>query len=91
MIRNRYHFNQDEVDWASIFKAYAVNRDTRIFENCSYAHRLIVEVWDDENKGFDENDVSTALAKERLGNGLDYDFVLYNFEHRLIGFAYYED
>lgn len=91
MTRNKYTFNQDEVDWYSVFNAWAVNRDTRIFENCSYAHGLVVEVWDDDNMLFDENDVSTALANERLCEGLDYDFALYNDEHRLIGYAYYEE
>jgi hypothetical protein len=90
-MRQKLTFNQNEIDWAMAFSAYALNRDTRIFENCSYAEHLVVEIWDDKDARFDENDVSTALADERLREGYDYDFTLYNTEHRLIGFAYYEE
>ena len=79
-------FNQNEIDWAFDLNVHAINRDTRIFENCSYATGLIVELWENT----DENDVSNALG-ERLRSGQDYDFALYNDSHELVGFAHYEE
>ena len=75
--------NGREVDWATEYGCYAVNRDSRIFENTSYLDDATIEVFTDT----DENDVANALA-ERLHKGLDYDYALYDGQHRLVGFAY---
>jgi hypothetical protein len=75
--------NDREVDWATEYVCYAVNRDSRIFENTSYLDNFTIEVFTDT----DENDVANALG-ERLSDGLDYDYALYDGQHRLVGFAY---
>lgn len=74
----------NETDWATEFGAYAVNRDTRIFENTSFTEGMFVEIFEDA----DENDVANKLG-ERLRDGLEYEYALYDGSHRLIGFAYY--
>ena len=74
------------VDWMTEYGCYAVNRDSRLFENASFLSDTTVEVFTDT----DENDVANALG-ERLYDGLDYDYALYDGQHRLVGFAYRND
>lgn len=77
--------NKEETDWMVDYGVYAINRDTRLFENTSSVSGATIEIF----YGLDENEVSTVLA-ERLRNGLDYDYALYDSKHRLCGFAYQE-
>lgn len=74
----------DEIDWAQEFGVYALNRDTRLFENCSGVPGITVEIF----KDMDESYVSDMLAA-RLRDGLDYDYALYDGLHFLVGFAYF--
>lgn len=73
----------DEIDWWRDFGVYAVNRDTRIFENCSAVKGFVVERF----YNTDENRVSDKLA-EVIDKYGDYDYCLYNDIHELVGFAY---
>ena len=75
--------NGREVDWATEYGCYAVSHDSRLFENTSFLDDFTVEVFTDT----DEDDVANALG-DRLSDGLDYDYALYDGQHRLVGFAY---
>lgn len=78
--------NKEEVDWLYEYNVYAINRDTRLFENTSGVPGITMEIfWD-----LDEGEVSSRLA-ERLREGLDYDYALYSKGHTLVGFAYFEE
>lgn len=76
----------NETDWVSEFSAFALNRNTRIFEDVSLTEGMFVEIFKDA----DENDVANKLG-ERLRNGLEYEYALYDVCNRLIGFAYYPE
>lgn len=76
----------EETDWEFEYGVYAINRDTRIFENTSCTEGMTMELY----KGFDESDVSRMLA-DRLRNGGDNEFTLYNYNHELVGFVYCTD
>lgn len=78
-----------ETDWFTSIKGrrlYAVHRDTRLFENTSNTERMTMELYSDT----DENDVANALGNF-LWNGHDYEYALYDTQHRLVGWVYYED
>lgn len=77
---------KQEVDWATEYGVYAINRDTRLVENTSGVTGITVEIF----YGLDENEVSNRLA-ERLRNGLDYDYALYDGSLHLVGFAYFSE
>lgn len=86
MVKTSYGvFATGEVDWWLEYHAYAVNRDSRLFENSSPSCNLVVEVF----PSTDENEVANILGK-RLWEGKEYDYALYNEQHEFIGFAYYE-
>lgn len=78
----------EETDWwfTNNRNLYAVNRDTRMFENTSYTQGMVMELYRDE----DENDVANALGA-RLRDGKEYEFVIYDASHRLVGFVYYPE
>lgn len=76
---------KQEVDWATEYGVYAINRDTRLVENTSGVTGITVEIF----YGLDEGEVSDRLA-ERLRNGLDYDYTLYDSSLHLVGYAYFE-
>lgn len=76
---------ENEINWAAEFGVWAINRDTRLVENCSGVPGIIVEIY--ENK--DESEVSDLIAA-RLRDGLDYDYALYDDSMFLVGFAYFE-
>lgn len=76
----------EETDWAFEYGVYAINRDSRIFENISCTEGMTMELY----KGFDEGDVSRMLA-DRLMSGGDNEYTLYNDKHELVGFVYYTD
>lgn len=75
-----------ETDWyfTNNYHLYAVNRDTRMFENTSYTEGLVMELYTDT----DENDVANALAEVFNDWRGDYEFALYNEKHELVGFVY---
>ena len=73
-----------EVDWMTEYGCYAVNRDSRLFENTSFLNNATIEVFIDT----DENDVANALGK-KLWDGSEYEYALYDKQLRLVGFAYY--
>ena len=75
-----------EVDWMTEYGCFAVNRDSRLFENTSFLNNATIEVFVDT----DENDVANALGK-RLWDGLEYEYALYDKQLHLIGFAYYNE
>ena len=75
-----------EVDWMTEYGCYAVNRDTRLFENTSFLNNATIEVFTDT----DENDVANTLGK-RLWEGLEYEYALYDKQLHLVGFAYYNE
>jgi hypothetical protein len=75
---------KNETDWATEYGVYAINRDTRIFENTSWTEGLRMVFFTDT----DENDVSTDLARTLLWQGLDYEFAIYDGEHHLVGYVY---
>jgi len=83
----------DETDWyyTEGRRLYAQNRDTRLFENTSWTKGMTMVLFDDKVKDFDPTDVSNDLAKNILHEGYDYEFVLYNGQHDLVGYVYYED
>lgn len=72
-------------DWANKYGVYAQNRDSRMFENESYTAGMAMAIYDE-----DENDVANELGKF-LADGRDYEYVLYDGQHRLCGFVYYDD
>ena len=74
---------KEETDWGQDYDVYAVNRDTRIFENCSAVRGYTIELY----WGMDENRVSDRLA-EVINEYGDYDYCLYNDNHELVGFVY---
>jgi hypothetical protein len=78
----------EETDWwfTNNRNLYAVNRDTRMFENTSYTQGMVMELYRDE----DENDVANALGA-RLRDCREYEFVIYDASHRLVGFVYYPE
>lgn len=81
-------FNQGEIDWWFELALYAYNPRTHLFENCSNAENLVVELHYD----LYEDEVKEKL--DDLLNGISEDmhgcnYILYNAEHRLVGFAYY--
>ncbi len=75
-----------ETDWwyTNNMNLYAQNRDTRMFENTSYTEGLVLELYTDT----DENDVAEALAEVFNDERGDYEFVVYNSRHELVGFVY---
>ena len=75
-----------EVDWMTEYGCFAVNRDSRLFENTSFLNNATIEVFVDT----DENDVANALGK-RLWDDLEYEYALYDKQLRLVGFAYYNE
>lgn len=77
-----------ETDWwfTNNMNFYAQNRDTRMFENTSYTQGMVMELYTNT----DENEVADALG-DRLRDGYDYEFVIYNSRHELVGFVYYRD
>ena len=75
-----------EVDWMTEYGCFAVNRDSRLFENTSFLNNATIEVFVDT----DENDVANALGK-MLWDGLEYEYALYDKQLRLVGFAYYNE
>lgn len=77
-----------ETDWwfTNNRNLYAQNRDTRMFENTSYTEGMVMELYTNT----DENDVANALG-ERLRDGYDYEFAIYNSRHELVGFVYYPE
>jgi hypothetical protein len=81
-----------ETDWyyTENRNLYAVNRDTRLFENTSWTEGMTMVLYDGEVKNFDPADVSNDLA-EFLRDGKDYEFALYNGQHDLVGYVYYEE
>ena len=78
-----------ETDWATEFGAYAVNRDSRLFENTSCTTGMKLELYDSKEEDFDENEVANALARVFSDERIDYEYALYDTQHHLIGFAYY--
>jgi hypothetical protein len=82
-IKKRTDFVNGEVDWMQSYGCYAVNRDSRLFENCSDLRDYIVERYFDT----DENEVADALAK-RSRDYDDIEYALYDAQHYLVGFAY---
>ena len=75
----------EETDWASEFGVYAINRDSRLVENTSAVQGITIEIYEDK----DESEVSDLLA-QRLREGLDYDYALYDGQLHLVGFAYFD-
>ena len=80
----KVYITTDETDWGTEFGVYALFRDSRLYENTSAVKGYTVEIFE----GMDEGDVSNILA-QRLREGKDYDYTLYDGQHCLIGFAYY--
>ena len=78
--------NTEETDWAAEFGVYAINRDTRLFENTSGIPGITIEIF----YGLDEGEVSDRLG-QRLRDGLDYEYALYDGSHHLCGYAYFDD
>lgn len=74
---------KEETDWMQDYGVYAVNRDTRIFENCSAVKGFTIELY----WGVDENRVADRLA-EVIDEYGDYDYCLYSQIHELVGFVY---
>lgn len=74
---------KEETDWMQDYGVYAVNRDTRIFENCSAVKGFTIELY----WGVDENRVADRLA-EVIDEYGDYDYCLYTPLHELVGFVY---
>lgn len=75
--------NTEETDWMRDYGVYAVNRDSRLFENTSAVKGYVIEVY----FGLNENETSNRLA-DFLRTGSDYDYALYTPKHELCGFAY---
>ena len=82
---------KDETDWAFDFGVYAVNRDSRMFENTSWTKGLEAEIYDSNEEDFDENRVADALAEVFDDERGDYEYALYDGMHRLVGFVYRVD
>ena len=72
-------------NWAQEFEVFAINRDSRMFEFISDTQFMTIELFEDADEDF----VSDALASF-LCDGGDYEFVLYNRNHELVGFVYYK-
>ena len=79
---------KDETDWAFDFGVFAINRDTRMFENTSWTKGMEVEIYNPEEEDFDENLVADALAEVFDDERGDYEYTLYDGMHQLVGFAY---
>ena len=81
----------NETDWYfdGGRRLFALNRDTNLFENTSWTQGLTMLLydWNDDEDCFDEGDVSLAL-NDRLLNGDEYEFTLYNSQHQLVGFVF---
>jgi hypothetical protein len=72
-----------ETDWMQDYGVYAVNRDSRLFENSSEVSGYTIELY----WGCDENEVANRLA-EVIDEFGDYDYCLYSQMHELVGFVY---
>jgi hypothetical protein len=84
MAKNIIKLN-DETDWATEYGVYAVNSETCLFENSSWAEGLTMVLFTDT----DESDVFTDLERSLTWDGLDYEYALYDGEHRLVGYVYH--
>lgn len=79
----KQYIKTEETDWLRDYGVFAVNRDTRLFENTSGVKGSVIELY----FGLDEGEVSNVLA-DFLRTGSDYDFALYTSKHELCGFVY---
>lgn len=79
----KQYIKTEETDWLRDYGVFAINRDTRLFENTSGVKGSVIELY----FGLDEGEVSNVLA-DFLRTGSDYDFALYTSKHELCGFVY---
>lgn len=77
--------DSEEINWDAEFGVWAINRGSRLVENCSAVPGITVEIFE----GKDESEVSDLLLK-RLFDGFEYEYALYDREMFLVGFAYFE-
>ena len=79
----KQYIKTEETDWMRDYGVYAVNRNTRLFENTSAVKGYVIKIY----YGLDEGEISSVLA-DFLRTGSDYDFALYTSKHELCGFVY---
>lgn len=84
MKRVEKYVKDGEVDWATEFGVYAINRETRLCENTSYIVDTTIVLFDSEDPSFDESRVADEISE--VGGNEDYD--LYDGQHYLVGYAY---
>ena len=74
------------VNWKEDFGVYAINRDSRLYEDVSdHTDGLTIEI----HKDVDPDDVADIIA-ERYHDvpWFDIDYTLYTEDRKLVGFAY---
>lgn len=74
---------KEETDWMLDYGVYAINRDSRLFENTSAVRGYTIELY----VGVDENEVANRLG-DIIDEFGDYDYCLYSTKHELVGIVY---